>query len=540
MKKEIWKTKEIKKEGRNVLKNNFATLVMATLFITILFGGSIGNRTGYSFFTETFNQIQNIQNYGKPIDEKQMVKENLDKVLSQYLSGNMNGFIKEYNEKNNVYSGFFFSAFYFISNSETEIQNFVKSISDDESKIHTARAALLIFTSIGIFIRILLINPISVGEKRLFLESINYKKTKLWRITYPFKFRKKRYKDTAETMLTVRIYQLLWNVTIIGGAIKHYSYLMVPYIIAENPHIKAKDAIKMSKEMMNGNKWKAFLTDTTFFGWEILNILTLGLAGLYYSPYYMATYAALYTELRKEYIKEELYKFELLNDERLFTNLDDLKAYPEETEKKREYSLLRIYDFVDIVLMFFIFAFAGWLMEMNLFYLMDGTIVNRGALYGPWLPIYGFGCSSIILVLNIINKYNKSKIIYNIEENPFIVFIIVMILCSILEYMTSYVIEMKTGLKYWDYSGHFMNLQGRICLENSLFFGVGGCLCIYIIAPFLQRMFSKIPYKTKVTFAAILSMIMLGDATYSNFVPHTGNLITVSKIGKGDGSLFTK
>ena len=118
MKKGIWKTKEIKKEGRKVLKNNFATLVMATLFITLLFGGSIGNRTGYSFFTETFNQIQNIQNYGKPIDEKQMVKENLDKVLSQYLSGNMNGFIKEYNEKNNVYSGFMFSAFNFISNSE--------------------------------------------------------------------------------------------------------------------------------------------------------------------------------------------------------------------------------------------------------------------------------------------------------------------------------------------------------------------------------------------------------------------------------------
>ena len=115
-----------------------------------------------------------------------------------------------------------------------------------------------------------------------------------------------------------------------------------------------------------------------------------------------------------------------------------------------------------------------------------------------------------------------------------------MILCSILEFMTSYVIEMKTGLKYWDYSGHFMNLQGRICLENSLFFGAGGCLCIYIIAPFLQRMFSKIPYKTKVTFAAILSVVMLGDATYSNFVPHTGNLITVSKIGKGDGSLFPK
>ena len=165
-------------------------------------------------------------------------------------------------------------------------------------------------------------------------------------------------------------------------------------------------------------------------------------------------------------------------------------------------------------------------MEMNLFYFLEGSIVNRGALYGPWLPIYGFGCGLIILLLNIINMYNKSRFIKKIEENPFIVFLIVMILCSFLEYITSYVIEMKTGLKYWDYSGHFMNINGRICLENSLFFGVGGCLCIYIIAPFLQRMFSKIPYKTKAIFAAILSVVMFGDATYSHFVPHTGNLIT--------------
>ena len=312
MKKDLWKTKDIKKSGRNILKNNFATLVMVSLFLTLIFGGSIGNRTGYSVFTEVFEQVQNVRNYRQPKDENEIIKDGLDKILSHYLSGNMNGFIKEYNEKNNVYSGFMFSAFNFISNSETEIQNFVKSISDDESKIHSARAVLIIFTSIGIFIRILFINPIQVGEKRLFLESINYKKTKLWTITYPFKLKKKRYKNTAETMLTVRLYQLLWNITIIGGAIKHYSYLMVPYIIAENPHINSKDAIKMSQIMMNGNKWKTFLTDATFFLWEVLNVFTLGLVGLYYIPYYMATYAALYVELRKEYKKEELYKFELL------------------------------------------------------------------------------------------------------------------------------------------------------------------------------------------------------------------------------------
>ncbi len=502
---------------------------MVSIFITIIFGGTIGNRSGYSSFKETFEQIQNVKTYGNTRDEGEIVQEELDKILSQYLSGNMNGFIKEYNEKNNVYSGFIFSAFNFISNSEIEIQNFVKTVTTDDTKLETAKAILVAFTIFALIIRILIINPISVGEKRIFLESINYRKTKFSTIIYPFVLKKKRYKNTVETMLTMRIYQLLWNITIIGGIIKHYSYSMVPYIIAENSHIAPKDAIKISREMMKGNKWKAFLLDVTFLGWEILNIVTLGLAGLYYNPYYLATQAALYKTLREIYIKEKLYNYELLNDQKLYYNPKNLDYYPDEYRKKRERTLLRVYDFVDIVLMFFVFSFAGWVMEINLFYFLEGDIVNRGALYGPWLPIYGFGCCSIIIILNLLNKYSSYRFLKKIEKNPFIVFIFVMILCTIIEFMTSFVMETTTGLKYWDYSGHFMNIQGRVCLENSIFFGVGGCLCIYIIAPFLQKAFSKIPIKVKLIFASSLIAIVIMDACYSHFVPHTGENITIFK-----------
>ena len=108
MRKNVWKTREVKKSGRKILKNNFGLLVMISVFITLLFGGSIGNRTGYSVFKSTFEQIQNVINYRETRNENEIIKENLDKILSQYLSGNMNGFIKEYNEKNNVYSGFIF------------------------------------------------------------------------------------------------------------------------------------------------------------------------------------------------------------------------------------------------------------------------------------------------------------------------------------------------------------------------------------------------------------------------------------------------
>ena len=68
--------------------------------------------------------------------------------------------------------------------------------------------------------------------------------------------------------------QFLWNFTIIGGIIKRYSYKMVTYIIAENPHINPNDAIKISEEMMKGNKLQAFKLDLSFIGWNILQIIS--------------------------------------------------------------------------------------------------------------------------------------------------------------------------------------------------------------------------------------------------------------------------
>ena len=76
------------------------------------------------------------------------------------------------------------------------------------------------------------------------------------------------------------IYKDLWNLTIIGGLIKKYSYRLVPYIVAENPRLKANDAITLSRQLMDGYKWKAFLLDFSFVGWEILNLLTFGILGI--------------------------------------------------------------------------------------------------------------------------------------------------------------------------------------------------------------------------------------------------------------------
>lgn len=115
------------------------------------------------------------------------------------------------------------------------------------------------------------------------------------------------------------LYQIFWNLTIIGGAIKHYSYFAVPYILAENPDISGKQAIKLSCEMMNGHKWEALKLDISFILWNILGIITLGISNfLYLNPYKIATKTEYYTRLREEAKEKAIPLSEKLNDKYLY------------------------------------------------------------------------------------------------------------------------------------------------------------------------------------------------------------------------------
>ncbi len=101
-----------------------------------------------------------------------------------------------------------------------------------------------------------------------------------------------------------------------------------------------------------------------------------------------------------------------------------------------------------------------------------------------------------------------------------------MILCTIIEYFTSWYIEMKTGVRYWEYEGIFLNIKGRVCFENSVFFGLGGCVCVYIVAPFLEEKLQKINFLVKAILCVILVTLIGIDTIYSQIYPHTGEGIT--------------
>lgn len=114
-------------------------------------------------------------------------------------------------------------------------------------------------------------------------------------------------------------------------------------------------------------------------------------------------------------------------------------------------------------------------------------------------------------------------------KNPLLTFNVNMVVCSIIEYVTSWYIEVTQGTRYWDYTGIFMNLNGRICLECALFFGFGSCICVYFVAPFLEKMFQKLTNKVKITICLILTMLFTADSIYAHKYPHTGEGINRTK-----------
>ena len=108
---------------------------------------------------------------------------------------------------------------------------------------------------------------------------------------------------------------------------------------------------------------------------------------------------------------------------------------------------------INLILLFFAYAFLGWCIEVTLKYFQFHRFINRGFLTGPWLPIYGSGAALITVVI---------KGLAPLEFSVGTTFIVSFLLCGFLEYMTSYVLEERFHARWWDYSQKPMNLHGRV------------------------------------------------------------------------------
>ncbi len=149
--------------------------------------------------------------------------------------------------------------------------------------------------------------------------------------------------------------------------------------------------------------------------------------------------------------------------------------------------------FIIFFLLFIMYSFLGWLMEVTLTFIRSKKFVNRGFLIGPYCPIYGYG---VLGILFLIGK-NTNDVLA--------VFLKSILICSILEYLTSYFMEKLFKVRWWDYSNKKFNINGRICLETMIPFGILGSFCVYILNPF----FIKVLYLIPSTIRLILFIVLL-------------------------------
>lgn len=158
-----------------------------------------------------------------------------------------------------------------------------------------------------------------------------------------------------------------------------------------------------------------------------------------------------------------------------------------------------MYIFFFYALLFIIYSMIGWIIEVTYVYIIDKTLVNRGFLIGPYIPIYGT-CALIITTL-----------LTPLKNNPILLIILSMLICSLTEYITSFIQEKIFNARWWDYSKKKFNLNGRICLLNTTLFGILAILLIYIVNPFITNILTDMNKKYLEIISITYSLIFIID-----------------------------
>ncbi len=157
------------------------------------------------------------------------------------------------------------------------------------------------------------------------------------------------------------------------------------------------------------------------------------------------------------------------------------------------------YTIKTYIVLFFIYAIAGWIMETVCKSVQAKKFVNRGFLIGPYCPIYGYGA---VLITFLLKGYIK---------DPIVLFFMAIIICGTLEYLTSYIMEKVFNARWWDYSKRKYNINGRVCLETIIPFGILGLGIMYVTNPFIVSIISNIQQLIINIIIGVISAIFVID-----------------------------
>ena len=259
----MWTRKELKERAKEALKRNYWKIVLVSL-IGMLIGGGLGS-SGIS---------------GGGSDIRDMASDNVKEHFTEHENDDV-----DWEGAEAV---------------QDDIQMDIRP-QDIVAVAFTVIVVLIvaaIVLAIGIALDVLLLNPVQVGINRFMVKSLD-DTARIAEVGYTFDH---NYKNGVKVMFFKDLYVVLWSLLFIGpGIYKAYQYRMVPYILGENPDMTYQEVLQRSKDMMDGQKWDAFVLDLSFILWHMLGGITSGLAEIFYvAPYVNLTDAALYSRLSRK------------------------------------------------------------------------------------------------------------------------------------------------------------------------------------------------------------------------------------------------
>ena len=273
----MWTRRELKERAKEALHRNYWKIVLVTALLFLL-GCEAG---GFSNSAKVFNTESE---KGTNAEQAAEIEKGIITVKEEPRSGEWIGQI--------------------IGNGDVEPENFEV---DFFGGVLFGMIALVIFVigflfifAVILIVDIFLVNPFEVGGKRFMRMSVEGT-AQVKEIAYGFDH---SYKNVVKVLFYRDLYVFLWTLLfIIPGIVKMYQYFLVPYILTEYPDMEYKAALQMSRDMMEGNKWKTFVIKLSFILWDILGALTFGILEIFYvNPYRSLTYAALYCKLKNTHV----------------------------------------------------------------------------------------------------------------------------------------------------------------------------------------------------------------------------------------------
>lgn len=158
-----------------------------------------------------------------------------------------------------------------------------------------------------------------------------------------------------------------------------------------------------------------------------------------------------------------------------------------------------IFSIQEIILLFFIYSFLGWCVEVAFVATTLGKVLNRGFLNGPVCPIYGCGMLLVLIVL------------HPVSDNIFLLFLGGMVICSAIELFGGWILDKLFHMRWWDYSDRPFNVGGYICLSFSIMWGLAVVFAVKLVHTPIMAVLQRIPDTLQIVFIILFGIILIID-----------------------------